>query len=487
MVLRVIRSTLVIVWLAVALLFRAGAQPVTIAVDVRQPGAEISPLMLGLSYETGLLLPDDKGTRYFRPDNRPLIQMFRTLGVQSLRIGGNSVDATNFAIPSIADVRSLFEFARAARVKVIYSVRLQDGDPQSAAQLAKVIHDDYADVLDSFAIGNEPSYYKDYAVYTNRWVTIRNAMLEVFPDAKFSGPDQNPSPELCAKMVRDFGNPAGHLAEITQHSYSFGCSYKNYKEKDPAKLIPQDAAAAREKMLSPDAYGIYEKILAGTTNAIAGKSVGFRLSEANSYWFSGLKGASDSYASALWGAEYLHWWAAHGARGINFHTGDRTGGSIVMPCRYAAFVTAKGGYEARPLAYGLKLFELGGHGKILPVHLAATTNQNLCAYATLAADQTIFVTIINKAIGKNAAVDARIEFQNVMSGRSAKLISLTAKDNDIAGGSDDVKLGGSAIKLDGTWRGQWKSLRLADADKTKVFINLPPASAAVVQFFPNIK
>ena len=46
------------------------------------------------------------------------------------------------------------------------------------------------------------------------------------------------------------------------------------------------------------------------------------------------------------------------------------------------------GYEARPLAYGMKLFDLGGYGKVLPVNVAAATNQNLIAYATVAKEKT---------------------------------------------------------------------------------------------------
>jgi hypothetical protein len=468
--------------LASSALHAATQKSVTVTVDTRAPGAEISPLALGLSYETSLLLPDKKGAHYFRPANRPLVQMFRTLGIRSLRIGGNSVDATNFAVPSETDVRSLFEFARTAGVKVIYSVRLQDGDAASAAKIAKLIRDHYADTLDCFAIGNEPSYYKDYAIYTNQWTTIRDAMLAVFPAATFCGPDQNPSPELCAKMVRDFGGAGGHLAKISQHSYSFGCSYKNYKEKDVTKLIPQDAAAAREKMLAPDAVGIYEKIRAGMADAVAGTAVGFRLSEVNSYWFSGLEGASDRYASALWGADYLHWWTARGADGLNFHTGDRTGGAIVLPCRYAAFVTDGHGYEARPLAYGLKLFELGGCGKILPVNISSAPEQNLTAYAALTGDQMICLTLINQSHGPGATnTEVQIKLDTPVAKSGAKIIFLTARHDDIAGVSADVTLGGARIKKNGSWPGRWTTLPVSTASDGLIFVTMPPASAAVIQ------
>lgn len=458
------------------------AETIAVSVSTEKPGAEISADALGLSYETSLMLPDTNGVRYFRPDNQPLVKMFRTLGIRSLRIGGNSVDAARILVPGEADIHSLFKFAKAAGVKVIYSVRLEDGDPQSAANIARFIRKHHADTLDCFAIGNEPKgYYKDTNVFLAKWTAIRDAMVAVWPDAKFCGPDDNPSPQWCTMMVRNFGAPAGPLVQITQHSYSFGCSYQNPGEKDVTKLVPVDVPAAREKMLSPDAYGIYEKILRGITNAIGDAPVSFRMTEVNSYWFSGLKGASDSYASALWGLDYLHWWTARGADGLNFHTGDRTGGAITLPCRYAAFVSTTNGYETRPLGYGLKLFSLGGGGKTLPATVSSDTNQNLVAYANLAEKKTVCVTLINKAHGPDATnAEVQLKLDALLSGKDARVIYLTAKDGDIAAGSAEVTLGGAPIQTDGNWQGKWTSLPVVKGTKV-ITLTMPPASAAVLK------
>ena len=460
---------------------KAAAEPVTVDVDVSQPGSEISSTALGLSYETSRMLPDSNGVRYFRPDNQPLVRSFRTLGIKSLRIGGSSVDEDTIAIPSEKDIRSLFEFAKAAGVKVIYSVRLQNGDPQSSAQIAKLIHDNYMDVLDCFAIGNEPYYYETYNVYRVKWIAVRDAILAVFPGAKFCGPDQNPSPQLCAEMAHDFGGAGGHLIQIAQHSYPFGCAYNNPGEKDVTKLVPQDATAMRETMLASNAYSIYEEIRKGMADAVAGTSLSFRLTETNSIWFSGLEGASDRYASALWVVDYLHWWTAHGADGLNFHTGDRTGGAINLPCRYAAFVTSGHGYEMRPLAYGMTLFDLGGHGKVLPVNVAAAGQQNLAAYAALGKDQSVFVTLINKAHGTSATnLTVRLKLNKSLASSEAKAIFLATRSGDIAGGSADVTLGGEPIKENGSWRGHWRMLPVSDAAEGVILVTMPPASAAVI-------
>jgi len=468
-----------------------GSEPLNLSVNTSQAGAEISANALGLSYETSLMLPDAHGVHYFRPDNKPLVTLFKTIGVRNLRIGGNSVDAPNVPVPSEADVTAFFEFAKAAGVKVIYSVRLQEpktseptntlpssstgsiANAQSAARVAKLIHDRYSDVLDCFAIGNEPDYFKNYELYSAKWKAIHDAIVDVYPAAKFCGPDQNPSPELDARMAHDFANDG--LVKITQHSYPFGCAYKNPQARtNIANLIPFDAADSREKMLSPKAYSIYEKIYKGIDGAIANTPLAYRLTEVNSYWFSGLQGASDSYASALWAVDYLHWWTSHGSDGMNFHTGDRTGGDVSLPCRYSAFVTSANGYEVRPLAYGMKLFDLGGHGKQLALTNPASTN--FVAYAALDA-KTIFVTLINKAHGPDAAnSEVQIKLDAAIDGSNAQAIFLEAKNGDIAAGSNDVTVGGAPIKEDGTWDGHWTPLKVTNNNFT---ISMPPASAAV--------
>jgi hypothetical protein len=470
----------------------AAAGPWTVSVNLAEPGAETSPDFLGLSFETSLMLPDSNGVHYFRADNHALVRLFKTIGVRSLRIGGNSVDAPTIPIPDEKDVMDFFEFARAAGVKVIYSVRLEEStnsgalppstaasNTGAAARVARLIHDRYAEVLDCFAIGNEPSYFKDYAVYSPKWKFIRDAIVAEYPEAKFCGPDQNPSPDLDSKMVRDFGNETGRLAMITQHSYPMGCAYKNPKERDVAKLVPNDAAASREKMLSPATYKTYDGIYKGINGAIAGTSILFRLSECNSYWFSGLKGASDSYASALWAADYLHWWADHGAAGLNLHTGDRTGGDLSMPCRYAAFVSAAHGYEARPLAYGMKLFDLGGHGRRLAV--SALGESNMVVYASLQND-TVAVTLINKSHGPEAKEQAvEISVNALRADSDAKVIFLTARNSDLAEGSAEVTLGGTPIAEDGNWNGRWTPLPSSAVSNGVINVTMPPASAAVVR------
>jgi hypothetical protein len=456
-------------------------EQIAVNITTNKPGQNISEESVGLSYETKQLLPDENGVHYFSQDNTSLLKMFKTLGVRNLRIGGNSVDASNIPIPDEDDLHSFFQFAKAAKVKVIYSVRLQDGDPKSAQQIAKVINENYSDVLESLAIGNEPSYYEDYEVYVSKWTAIRDAILEVYPDAVFCGPDQNPDAERLKKLVDDFGYPEGRLVQLTQHNYPFGCSYQNYRERDVTKLVPYDAEESIDKMLADTAYAIYEDILKGMVDAVEGTPITFRLSETNSFWYSGLKGASDRYASALWALDYMHWWTSHGAEGLNFHTGDLTGGEIILPCRYAAFVSSGIGYEAKPLAYGMKLFSLGGKGQSLPVDISSTSNHLLVAYANLNPPNEVLVTLINKAHKDKQSKEISIQFDRSIIDSDVEVIFLNAEANNIAATSSDLVLGNSQIEHDGTWEGHWQKLPESQVVDNSLTINLQPASAVLLR------
>lgn len=475
--------TVLFLWTFVLLpvLKGSASDSLSLSLNLQEQGAAISDQMLGLSYETSALLPDEKGLHYFRPDNTPLITMFKTLGIRSLRIGGNAVDSPKIVIPSEEDVSSLFEFAKAAGVKVIYSVRLENGDPSSAAKFAKLIGDHYANELDCFAIGNEPSYYRNYKVYRTKWKVIEDAMLAVYPTAKFCGPDQNPDPEFLKKLVPDLGAD-GHFIMVTEHNYPFGCSFKNLKDKkDIAALVFQDSIPSCERMLAPAAYRTYEKVQKGMADAIAGTPLSFRLTETNSYWASGVKGASDRYASALWALDYLHWWAAHGAVGLNFHTGDVTGAEPSLPCRYAAFVSSGDGYDARPLSYGIKMFDLGGYGKQIPLTVSSPKGLDIAAYANRADDHTLFVTVINKTHGvgaKDTDIILNVNSPAVVS--QAEAIFLRSSNSDLAADSG-ITLGDAILKKNGSWNGKWTSLDMSPGAHNVITTHLPPLSAMLIK------
>ncbi|MGH8022739.1 MAG: hypothetical protein ACRED1_04100, partial [Limisphaerales bacterium] len=291
--------------------------PVTVTINDRAPGRAVPDDFSGLSYEMQSVLPGKGGKYYFSPKNRPLIAMFRTLGVKSLRVGGNTADRPGIPVPGPADADSLFAFARVAGVKVIYTLRLREGSPSNAVAIAKYIEAHDAPELACFAIGNEPdTFTHQYAVYRDEWRKYTAAVTAVAPEAKFCGPCATPTRIAWARQfAQDFGK-SGLLAFLTQHDYPGGNGAR-----------ATNCAAARDRMLSPAWLAHYQKVYQRFGAAALANGLPFRFDEANSFYNGGARNVSDTFAAALWGLDYLHWWAAHGASGVNFHTGDHVAAS----------------------------------------------------------------------------------------------------------------------------------------------------------------
>src|SRR5262249_46638498 len=137
-----------------------GATPVNVTVDPARAGAQIPDDFTGLSFEIQLLLPQKDGSYYFSPDNKRLIDTMKVLGVKNIRVGGNTSDNPAVAIPNEKDIDNFFAFAKAADVKVIYTLRLKGvTDYTDAAKTTKYIMSKYGSQVQCFALGNEPNVY----------------------------------------------------------------------------------------------------------------------------------------------------------------------------------------------------------------------------------------------------------------------------------------------------------------------------------------
>jgi hypothetical protein len=470
-----------------ASLLHAAESPVTIHIDRKNPGRPVPTDFSGLSFEASLLLPNENGVRYFRPDNSSLINLSHTLGIRSLRIGGNTSDRDAKQLPSEADLDSLFAFARAAGVKVIYCLRLRNGHPQADAATVKYIMSRYAPQMDCFSIGQEPSAYPvgtndarpnsqrmgvanekyQYPSYAADWKKFADVITATVPEVKLCGPGVHNNGTWAQKFMADFGK-GNHVTLITEHLYPGGAGGK----------VPT-AEIGCDRMLSDDFIRVYQKLHDSFATTAISNGLPYRLEEVNNFFNGGAKDVSDTFASALWGLDFMYWWAAHDAAGLNFHTGDRVAaGSTLQPSKYTAFFSTTNGYIVRPLGYGIKAFDLGSHGKLVPVKLSNAENLNLTAYAVLGDDKNLNLTIISKEHGPTGrAATVSIE-QSGMGVVIGEFISLSVPNNDVSAESGET-LGDGQIQSDGTWNGKWTPLR--DVSKIKV----PGASAVIVRLRTN--
>jgi hypothetical protein len=479
--------------LGFALTTNAVESLVTISVGTKNPGAAIPQDFIGLSFEASQLLPNAAGVHYFRPDNTTLISLFHTLGIKSLRIGGNTSDRDVKRLPSEADLDSLFAFAKVANVKVIYCLRLHNGDPQADAATVKYIMDRYAPLVDCFSIGQEPSAYpvekgKDsrpaterlgaaaekyqYSTYRDEWKKFADMIIATVPDVKFCGPSVHNNGDWARRFMGDFGH-SNHVMLITEHLYAGGAG-----GKVPTPEIGRDRMLSSDSAMTNSFPKAYQKLYDSFVPMAVSNGLPYRLEEVNNYFNGGATNVSNTFASALWGLDFMYWWAAHGAAGVNFHTGDRVAaGSSLQPSKYTAFFTSTNGYLIRPLGYGIKGFDLGRHGRMVPATISNSNNLNLTAYAVLGDDKNLCLTIINKEHDLGAR-DANVTLAAGEGFVSGKVIFLIAPGGDAAAKSG-VTLGGAEIKDDSSWNGEWKALAAPDGGKFKLI--LPSATAAVIK------
>ena len=454
----------------------SSAQQVTIEIPYDQAGPAIPSDYLGISTETGSILARENGWHRYSPSNKSLVQLYKTIGVASLRVGGDQVDAAECAIPTRTDIDELFAFAKALNIRVIYSFRLKvspdgkDPDAASIASTAKYITDHYGDQLDCFEIGNEPNNYKapytlTYEQFYAKWSRLASAVTAKVPEAKFAGPaTAGRMPSWCPQFARDAKADFGdHLSYVCQHHY-FGGSGK----------FVASPSTARAKLVGPAILDDYQMVFDSFVPACKELGLGYRLEETNSFSRGGTLQVSNTLASALWALQYLYWWAEHDSLGINFHTGDWTVTNIGDPPGnpYAVYWATLDGdkYQAQPLAYAMTAFALGSRGKRVPVRINVAPT-SLSAFATISeADRSLNLTLIN--VGPNE-VDTRVRTRNR---EQALVYVLSTPAHDLADESG-VTLAGAKIQGDGTWSGTPITI---SADHGTFDLHIPPASAVVI-------
>ena len=388
----------------------------------------IAPAFAGLSYEkSSMAVPR------FAPGNTDLIGMFTGLGPSLLRIGGNSVDETQWApngagrtagevAPS--DIDALAGFLDACGWRVLYGVNLATSTPAAAAAEVAYAVQSLGASLYGIEIGNEPDLYGGHyfqswtlADFEALWSEFRAAILASAPGVTLTGPADAGN---IAAWTIPFGEYAGQsqIALLTQHYY---------------RGNGQSASSTDAELVSPDAALVSD--LAALAAGAAGIGVPFRLAETNSFYNGGAPGVSDSYASALWVIDHLFTIALGGGVGANLHGGGDGDGYTPIADSNGTVV------EARPEYYGTLLFTLAGTGTLLGTTLAAG-GLNVTAYALQPRAGLLSIVVVNK--DAEQTLDLSIDCGSPVSG--ATLIALTGPALDASSG---VAIQGAAVAVDG--------------------------------------
>jgi hypothetical protein len=467
--------------------------PVTITVDSAHPGPVVPGDFAGLSFERGPLGPGNAGVcgNVFTPGNSSLVTLARNLGLGSLRIGGGTVDQlipAGTGSDGFTGIDSLFAFAAAAGVKVIYSLRMLSAPANALGDLAAIhalaaghIWSRHRDNVASFAIGNEPDWHayhqldpaiyeavpgvpgSAYPSYLAQWRILAAAVTGAAVGAVLSGPDlgayttktYTPDPgsgvPWTQQLARD-EKSSGRLAEVTQHYYVGDSPGQTTAQQAISNMLSPEWVNGTAIGTQPAAttYTPYPWLYQNNLAPVAAAGLRYRLTESNDY-LGGVSGASNAYASALWALDHLHWWAAHGAAGVNFHNRRGLDTATILPD------PAGGGrYVINPKGYGIKAFTLGSAGQVKPTVIHNPGGINLTAYC-IGGPGVDYVTIINKAHGADAP-DAVVTIVPAGPGlRGAQVMTLAGGQPGDARGTT-ATLGGDTITGDTTWNGTWSTL-----------------------------
>lgn len=443
----------------------------SLAIETSHVVAAVPANFTGLSYESAQLAHPD----FFSPSNKRLVAFMRTLGARGvLRIGGNTSEFTvwspqgasaasgtagpdtgrkhhgSYPVTSEA-IRNLATFVEAVDWQLIYGLNLGKGTPEQAAHEAKAVSEAAGSRLLEFQIGNEPDLFHrnglrppdwKFSDYFVQWKQFASAVRKAVPHARFAAPDV----AVNVHWIVDFAQQGkDEIAELTGHYYAEG--------------PPSNPAMNIERLLHANPR--LDRDIPIIQHASRESRRPYRMAETNSCYKGGKPGVSDTFASALWGGDYMLQLEQAGFTGINFHGG---GEGYYTPI---AGSEAKG-FSARPIYYGMLLAGQFAGTKIVKSTFDAQ-GVNATAYAAHTGSG-LRVAIFNKDEQRGMQI-------HIKSGLHGRLWRLSAPSLHSKTG---VTLAGAAVKSDGSWSPVHEEHAASHHGVVAIHV---PAASAVLAFF----
>ncbi len=438
---------------------------INITLNARDTGKTIPSDFAGLSFEKNCL---NKG--FFGPTDSTLIQLFKTCGIKSMRVGANAVDKdqlskvatdTNFTTGELDD---LFLFARKAGCKILLGLNLKDSNFLLADTEASYVIQKYNDVLFGFEVGNEPDLYSKNSIrdtsyklkdYEKEFRRYYDTIKKYQPTAVFTGPG-------CASRYTEWTEPFRKDMDTLK---SFSMLTQHYYGGDINAITVDEQI---DSLLSKEKLRHVSKEVESLVKCADSSHILFRMSECNSWDHGGKKGVSNAFASALWALDYMYQLAYDGCAGVNFHGG--------LDGWYTVFSKYGNIYRARPIAYGILAFQLGSKGKFIK-ETVGDYKINLDSYSVIDNPGNIYTTIINKDLFQDAVINLAVMDAGNSNYLSAEYVRLSS---DALGDTTTVTLGGQIVDSKGIIPAyDWISS--PDSLHTTQFI-VPSGSAVVLKF-----
>jgi len=448
----------------------AAEAPASVAVWTAAPGHRVPADFLGLSFESTTLssLPTlvQGGT---------LAHMLRSLGRGTLRFGGGSVNryvtweqpgtpAPRWATHPVttADLQTLASVTRQTGWKVLLTMNLAHYEPRLVAEEAASARRVLRRGLAGIAVGNEPDRFGTFGLRGSRWNfsdyvreldAYREAITSSAPGTDVAAPDvstgEPPLPWVWESIAQ-------HPAILTDHYYPLTACEHN---PTASQLLSAEVRLEETVMLST----------LGAIQRTAGAPL--ELDETNDISCKGEPGVSNTFASALWAADYVARAMRAGLRGVDFHT------LLNLPESYTALVGEGASLRPNPEWYGLLLTHALQGTRVLPTSVSA--GSDLSAHAFLRRDGAVELLLVN--FYPKGSRPRRVTL--AVHGRAAAggtILRLTAPST-LA--TTDVKLGGEEVSASGRWHSKLPLPSLRDSGGS-LSLSLPARSAALVTIPP---
>lgn len=385
------------------LMAQPAALQVSLSIDPSTSLAKVPADFMGLSYESGQLAYPD----FFSAENKALIEMFRTLSPAGvLRLGGNLSEFTVWSETELApppdagglvgpdpghraprtftitprSIRNLKDFLNATGWRCIYGLNLGGGTLEQALAEGSFVARTLGNKLMFVQFGNEPDLFKHrdqgnkpwtYDEFLARWKMFRAAFHEKLPEIAVAGPDTAYNQKWVKQFTEDVPR---EIVLATSHYYAEG--------------PPDDPRMNIDLLLHPGAR--FESSCQQALDSARAAGLPFRMAEGNSCYHAGKLGVSDTFASALWAADFCLQMASIGCVGVNLHGGANGFYSPIVGSIASSFV-------ARPEYYGLMLAQQFAGRTMYRTTLDAQ-GTNLTAYAAHGGADGGLVAIFNKDV-----------------------------------------------------------------------------------------
>ena len=417
-----------------------------------------------------------------------VFSLVRGPGPLIVRIGGDSADRTFWSpvreLPEWAFeltpawLREVGTLVRHTGARLILDLNLVTATPVIAARWAQAAEASLPrrSIL-GFEIGNEPDIYSrslwqasiagggtgpvlpeqiTARSYAGAFDAYSKALSRAAPGVALLGPALA-EPRLNLDWVsRLLASPHPGLRAITVHRYPYSACVPRSMPTYPtiARVLGEQATAGMAQSL------------AGAVQAARRARLPLRLSELNSVTCGGVRGVSNTFATALWAPDALFELLRVGVSAVSIH--------VRAQAINAAFALTRRGLIARPLLYGMVMFKrmLGPGARLVSLRLRVNAGLHLKAWAVRSGRGTLRVLVIDK--GKRSA---RVQLIVPARGRAtvARLLAPSVR------ATHGVTLAGRRIGRNGRWRGRTVLGVIVPGPHAYV-LDVPRYSAALVTF-----